>query len=62
MVCVSVLEVNPQALTSGLSSVQTQHHTITCLLHQHAFALCALRNIIFVIKHLNINARCNNDK
>ena len=29
----------------GLSLAQTQNHTITCLLHQHAFALCALQNI-----------------
>ena len=36
MVCVSsVREENPQALASGLSPVQTQNHTITCLLHQH---------------------------
>ena len=50
MVCASVGEDNPQVLVSGLSPVQMQKkHTITCLLHQHAFAL------IFGIKHWNIN-------
>ena len=29
---------------SGLSPVQTQNHTMTCSVHQHAFALCALRD------------------
>ena len=29
-------------LASGLSSVQAQNHKITCLLHQHAFALDVL--------------------
>ena len=35
-------EDNPRALVSGLSPEQTQNHTITCLLHQHACAFCAL--------------------
>ena len=42
MVCVAEGEDNPQVLASGLSPVQTQNHTITCLFHQHAFVCCAL--------------------
>ena len=38
-------EDNPRALASRLSSVQTQNHTITCLLHKYAFVLYALRDI-----------------
>ena len=44
-VCASVREGNPRALASGLLPVHTLNHTITCLLHQHAFVLCALRAI-----------------
>ena len=35
MVCASVREDVPRALASGLSSLQTQNHTTTCILHQH---------------------------
>ena len=37
MVCASVQENNPRALASGLSPVHTHNHTITALLHQHAW-------------------------
>ena len=43
--CSSVQEGNPRALVSGLSPVEAQNHTITFLLHQHIFSLCALRCI-----------------
>ena len=43
MVCASVREDNSQALESGLSPLQMQNR-ISCLLHQHAFALCALQD------------------
>ena len=36
MVSASVREKNPQALARGLLPMQTQHHTIACLLNQHA--------------------------
>ena len=42
MVCVYVREDNPRPLASGLSPVHTHTHTITALLYQHAYALCAL--------------------
>ena len=44
MVCAYVWEDNPIALASGLSPVYAHNHTITALLHQHAYhcALCAL--------------------
>ena len=45
MVCAYVREDNTRALASGLSQVQTQNHTETCLLSWHAFALCALRGV-----------------
>ena len=51
MVCVCVGEDNRRDLASRLSSVHTQNHTTTCLLHQHAFA--------FDVKHWNVNERCN---
>ena len=37
----SVREDNQRTLASVLSPVQTQIHTIACLLHQHTFVLCA---------------------
>ena len=39
LICAVRLEGNPRALASRLPPVQTQNHTITCLLHQHAFAI-----------------------
>ena len=56
MVCASVQEDNPRALASRLSPVQTQNHTMTCLLHQHAFVHCALRDI----RRCGINKMCDN--
>ena len=41
MVCAYVRD-NPLTLASGLSPVHTHNHTITALLHQHAWALGAL--------------------
>ena len=41
MICAPVREDNSPALASGLSSVQMQNRTLTFLLQQHAFALCA---------------------
>ena len=45
MVCEYVREDNHRALASGLSPVHTHNHTVTALLHHHAGALCALRDI-----------------
>ena len=50
MVCVSVQVGNPGALASGLLPVQTQNHTITCLLYYHASVLCAFRDIGILMK------------
>ena len=62
MICASVREETLRAFASGLSPVQTQHHTITYLLHKYAFALCALRGIgismICAIKHDYIMLTC----
>ena len=43
MACMSVWKDNLQALASRLPPIVRQNHTMTCLLHQHAFARCALR-------------------
>ena len=46
MVCANVRGDNPRALiVSGLSPVHTHNHTITALLHLHAYAFCALLDI-----------------
>ena len=50
MVCMSGQD-NPRALTRGLSPVQLQNHTITCLLHQHVIAIYALRDMEGAITH-----------
>ena len=41
MVCAYLQEGNPRALASRLSPVHTHNHTITDLLHQYAYELCA---------------------
>ena len=45
MICASVWKVNPRALADEVSPIQTQNHPITCIMHHHALALCALRDI-----------------
>ena len=64
MVCASVREDNPRALARGLSPIQKQNHSLTCLLHQHANLLCALRGngismkcAILVIKRVELQIR-----
>ena len=49
MVFAYVRENNPRAL----SPVNTHNHTISALLHQHAYALCE----IFDVEHWNITQR-----
>ena len=49
MVYAPLREDNPRALASGLSPVHTHNHTLTFLLHQYEFALCA--SIIFDVKY-----------
>ena len=56
MVYAPVRKDNPRALASRLSPVHTQNHTMTCLLHQHAFVHCVLRDI----RRWGINKMCNN--
>ena len=41
----TLLSCGALSVSRGLSPVQTQKHTITRLLHQHAFALCVMRDI-----------------
>ena len=60
MVCASVQEDQPQALTSGSSPSQKYKPWNNFLLHQHTFALYALRDIW--CKHWHINKRCDTGK
>ena len=54
MVCASVLEDNPRALTSRLSPIQTQNHTITYCISMHVhFVHCE----IFKVKHRNVSMK-----
>ena len=54
MGCVCVLETNSQPQREDYCSYMRINHTLTCVLHRHGHALCALRD-----KNWNINERCN---
>ena len=58
MVCAYVWEHNPQALACRCKPMQ--NHMITCLLHQHAFAFCALRGID--VRYWNVNVQLSQTK
>ena len=49
MVCGSVRENNPRILASELSPVETQKHTIACLLHKQC--ICTL----YIVRYLKLN-------